>query len=232
MVQGHFLRRPSANAAPNSSRVCSTPRKCSDGAFSYAWPGRSTISSTSRSSLRKSSTRARSSASPWVKKGCVGGHPETSRLCGLDRRTALSNTARARPQASRDARAVHPCEPPEDIRAGLKFSSFFSSSSALVQTVDKPLALDQFRGDHGLRMDQWLAAAIETIADRFPDRADRLLDRHAPPQLMLGVLDLAQPEHEGRALEGAARARRSAETFPRFGQPLAHEVRAPYACPA
>ena len=87
------------------------------------------------------------------------------------------------------------------------------------------LAFDQLVGDHvDLGVDQGLAAGDrDHRGAALLDRADRLLDRHPPAQLVLGVLDLAAARAGEVALEQRLELHDQRELLA-FGQPLAHQV--------
>src|ERR1700740_3621457 len=125
------LRRPSAKASPNSLRVCVTPRKCSwSGAFSYAYAGEIIISSTSRSSLRKSSTSRTVFGESCVKKVVFVVTRKPAACAALIAATALSKVHR-----------------PREVRAGLELVQLALQQESVRAQVHELLAPDQLCRD-------------------------------------------------------------------------------------
>ena len=154
-------------------------------------------------------------------------------LAALIAATALSKTPSRSTDASWRSRRPSMWIAQEKYGLGLKFSSLRLQQQRVRAQVDEPLAFDQLVRDHvDLGVDQRLAAG-----DRHHrraallDRADRLLDRHPPAQLVLGVLDLAAARAGQVALEQRLQLDDQRELLA-FGQALAHQVRSPCACSA
>ena len=92
---------------------------------------------------------------------------------------------------------------PREVRARLEIGELALQEDRIGTQIHEALALDQLRGDHVyLRVNQRLAAGDrDHRRTALLNRTDRLLDRHALAQHMLGLLDLAAAGARQVALE-------------------------------
>ena len=122
------------------------------------------------------------------------------------------------------AQAVH-VHRPREVGARLEVLELLLEQERVRAQVDELLALDQLGGDHvDLGVDQRLAAGDrDHRRAALLDRSDRLLDRHAPAQLVLGVLDLAAARAGEVALEQRLELDDQRKLLA-FREALAHQV--------
>ena len=116
---------------------------------------------------------------------------------------------------------------PREVGARLEVVELALQQQRVGAEVDEALAFDELVGDHvDLGVDQRLAAGDrDHRRAALLDRPDGLLDRHPPPQLVLGVLDLAAARAGEVALEQRLELHDQRELLA-FGEPLAHQVHA------
>ena len=135
-------------------------------------------------------------------------------LAALIAATALSNTPSRQTDSSWRSRRPSMWTAQEKYGDGLKSVELLLQQQRVGAQVDELLARDQLAHDLvDLGVDQRLAAGDrDHRRAALLDRADRLLDRHPPAQLVLGMLDLAAARRRRGCTGRAARARRSAGT--------------------